>query len=288
MKMEVLARLGPANWPPDAAEDVLATLRDRTASPSERLLAAEIAGNVVLMNDRLAEELLRIFADAEEPEDLRGSAAIAFGPALEEWALELFDDEESELVSWVLIERAQAMFRDAYRDPATPKDLRRRALEASVRAPQPWHEASVRAAFYDRDPAWRLTSVYCMRYVEGFDDEILQAMESEDPDILFEAIYASTMFCIGEAWPRIEAMIRTAESGQLILPEFPDAQRGLVLAAIEAAAERLPLKDLPDLIGGLTESDDPEVAETALDFVCAAQAAMAEEDEAGAPPEGWW
>ena len=60
MRMHDLAAMPPWDWPPTAAADILVALEDRDALTSERLLAAELAGDLIVMNDDLAEELLRI------------------------------------------------------------------------------------------------------------------------------------------------------------------------------------------------------------------------------------
>jgi hypothetical protein len=54
-------------------------------------------------------------------------------------------------------------------DASVPTDVRRRILEASVRAPQDWHRDAIRAAYASDDDVWRLTAVFCMRSVRGFE-----------------------------------------------------------------------------------------------------------------------
>jgi hypothetical protein len=49
--------------------------------------------------------------------------------------------------------------------------VRRRVLEASVRAPQDWHQEAIREAYSSGDESWRLTAVFCMRFVRGFKDQ---------------------------------------------------------------------------------------------------------------------
>jgi hypothetical protein len=45
-----------------------------------------------------------------------------------------------------------------------------RILEASVRAPQDRHPDAVRAAYASGDAAWKLTAVFRMADVRGFED----------------------------------------------------------------------------------------------------------------------
>ena len=76
-------------------------------------------------------------------------------------------------------------------DASAPKDVRRRALEGSVRGPQTWHRDAIRAAFASADDAWKLTAVFCMRFVMGFDDQALEALNSTNPAIHYEAVVAA-------------------------------------------------------------------------------------------------
>ena len=50
----------PWDWPKDADKMFQETLKDRSADLSNRLLAAEMAGNLVVFNDKLARTLLTI------------------------------------------------------------------------------------------------------------------------------------------------------------------------------------------------------------------------------------
>ena len=57
----------------------------------------------------------------------------------------------------------------SFMDGDIPKDVRREILEASVRAPQDWHQEAVRMAYSSDDESWRLTAVFCMCYIRGFE-----------------------------------------------------------------------------------------------------------------------
>ena len=41
------------------------------------------------------------------------------------------------------------------------------------------------------DEAWRLTAVFCMRFIRGFEEQILEALKSQHPDIHHEAVLAA-------------------------------------------------------------------------------------------------
>src|SRR5208283_5195039 len=95
MDLNTLLNTPPSEWPADAGEVSLRTLVDKQASISDRRIAAELAGNLVVMNDKIAYALLTIVGSGDEPEELRAKAAISLGPVLEQGDLELLDDDES-------------------------------------------------------------------------------------------------------------------------------------------------------------------------------------------------
>src|SRR4051794_9291861 len=92
MTLKELAETPPWEWPEDAGRTLRKTLTDKQAKASDRLSAAELAGDLVAMDDDVAADLLKIVGAADEPDDLRGKAAIAFGAVLEQVDLEGFDD----------------------------------------------------------------------------------------------------------------------------------------------------------------------------------------------------
>ncbi|GAB6192884.1 hypothetical protein [Desulfocastanea catecholica] len=59
------------DWPKDTIGMYQEILDNYSAVPSERLLAAEMTGNLVVFNDALAKTLLSIVGNNEEPIELR-------------------------------------------------------------------------------------------------------------------------------------------------------------------------------------------------------------------------
>ena len=115
------------------------------------MLAAHMAGDLVVIDDEIAAALLETALDHDEPEELRGQAAIALGPALEE----VDTLEEEAPISLGVFESTQKALHSGYADASVPKLVRRRMLEASVRAPRDWHAAAVRSAYASDDPEWQ-------------------------------------------------------------------------------------------------------------------------------------
>ena len=92
MDIKTLLDTPPWEWPRDAGKTFLKVLTNRQASASDRLIAAELAGDFVVINDELANGLMTVLGSANESEELRAQAAVSFGPALETVEIDGFDD----------------------------------------------------------------------------------------------------------------------------------------------------------------------------------------------------
>lgn len=250
MDIEKLNDMPPWEWPEEAGEFLLEILRDSRADAEERTLAAELAGECVVMNDEVARELLSIALDAGEPEALREKAAIALGPALEDASVN--DDEPDEaLISPEVFHQINESLRKLYMDAGVPNETRRRALEASVRAPQDWHRDEILSLYSSNDERWKLTAVFCMRFVKGFDRQILEALQSDNEDIRYEAVIAAGQWGTRAAWPHIAKLLKSKKT-----------EKELLLAAIEAAPYIHP-GEAAKFIARLMDSRDGDIAEAA-------------------------
>jgi HEAT repeat protein len=267
MKLKTFIDTPPWEWSEDAAKIFLKALRDDQADESERLLAAELAGDSTVINDELAGELLTIVSDDKNSDSLRGRAAISLGPALEYAFIDGFDDPTDVPISENKFHQIQESFLNLYMDTNVPKEVRRRVLEASVRAPQGWHPDAIREAYASADESWRLTAVFCMRFVRDFDEQILEALDTENQDIHYEAVCAAGNWEVDAAWPHIAALI-TAEN----------TEKFLLLAAIEAVASIRP-QEAEEILIDLIESEDEDIAEATSEALAMAGAFFEDEDE---------
>ena len=249
MDVKTLNDTPPWEWPEEAGTTILGVLTDEHAQDSDRVLAAELAGDGVVVNDELANALLAILGNPVDPEELRGTAAISLGPALEHADTFGFEDPDDLLISEAAFLRIQQALRDLFQEDAVPGDVRRRILEASVRAPQEWHNEAVRSAYSSKDGAWKLTAVFCMRFIRGFDEQILEALNSEDPDIHYEAV------CAAGSWGVNAALSHVVE-----LAFDSHSDKALRIAAIDAIAGIRPM-EARDILADLPVSDDEEIAE---------------------------
>ena len=251
MNIHTLNDIPPWDCPENAADFISKVLREKNAPVSDRVLAAELAGDHVVMNDDLGNLLLTIIQNNDEPEELRAKAVISLGPALDYGNMMEFDDPNDIVLSEKVFHKVQKQLQDLYQDTAAPKKLRRRVLEASVRAPMDWHKQAIQEAYRSNDQDWLLTAVFCMGYVKGFDDQILESLKSENPDIFYEAVCAAGNWGVKAAWPYVEEII-TGE----------DMDKPLLIAAIDAAIHINPYESV-DILSELSFSDDEEIAEAA-------------------------
>jgi uncharacterized protein (UPF0147 family) len=261
MSLDELRNTPPWEWPDDADETILKVLRDAGAGESDRILAAELAGDYVVINEKLAAELHSILTDEEESEEIRCKAAISFGPALENADMMGFDDPDDILLSEKTCEKIQKTLRKIHMDADVPEILRRRVLEASVRAPMDWHRKAVRAAWDSGNEQWKLTAVFCMEYIGGFEKQIKEALKSENLDIEYHAVRAAGNWEIAGAWNHVVKLIESEKT-----------DKDLLLAAIEAAAFIRP-EDARKLLFPLLASEDPDIVDAVNEAL-----AMAEED----------
>jgi hypothetical protein len=277
LKLKTFVDAAPWDWPRDAGKTFKKILVDRRAKESDRAIAAELAGNIVVINDDLATALLAIVRAPDEPEKLRAKAAIALGPVLEQTDMSGFDDPMDEPpITEPAFRNIQDSFQQLYFDDTVAKLVRRRILEASVRASEPWHEDAVRAAYSSGDKDWMLTAVFSMCWVRGFDDQILESLKSTDPKIHYEAVNAAGNWGLEPAWSHIAALVRDAGT-----------PRRLLRAAIEAVGTIRPA-EARETLQNLASSDDEEIAEAAEEAIGMAEAMGDNSDDEDEEEAGEW
>ncbi|MBW1767218.1 MAG: hypothetical protein JRJ65_09245 [Deltaproteobacteria bacterium] len=253
MDLKILKDTPPWEWPQGTDKMLLGILYDDQRDESNRLLAAELAGDYTVINDELADALLSIVLSGEESEDLRARAVISLGPALETAYIDGFEDLEDVPISKETFHGIQESLRELYMDTDVPKEIRRRILEGSVRAPQDWHQEAIRDAYSSDDESWRLTAVFGMHYIRGFTTQILEALESENENIHYEAVCAAGNWEVDAAWSHIASLATT---------ELTD--KSLRLAAIEAVAIIRP-QEAAEILNDLTQSNDEDIVDAAYE-----------------------
>ena len=106
-----------------------------------------------------------------------------------------------------------------------------------------------------------------MRWVRGFDDQILVALKSTDPEIHLEAVKAAGNWELDAGWSHVAELIDDTHT-----------PKHLLLAAIIAASSIRPA-EAREILADLADSDDEEIAEAAEEAIAMAAVASDEEDD---------
>ena len=247
--LKTLAQTGPYEWPSDSDETILRALRNDRADDHDRLFAIEVAGYSVGVNDDLAEALLSVLDDSSEPEPLREQAAGSLGPTLEYAEEQGFSEFSDATISENTFEKIQRSLQTCFGDTGSPKAVRRRALEASIRSPQKWHREAIGLLYASGDEDWKLTAVFCMRWLGGFEEEILEALGSENRAIQREALAAFGELDFDGAGLDLDAAM-----------EAEDVKTGLAQAVV-SYINGLPPEQAETLLASIAMAGDDENSE---------------------------
>jgi hypothetical protein len=105
-----------------------------------------------------------------------------------------------------------------------------------------------------------------MRFVRGFEEQILEALASTNPDIHYEAVVAAGNWGLDAAWLPIAALVASRKT-----------EKPLLLAAIEAAAGIRPHEAL-EILDDLADSDDEDIAAAVDEAMAMAEGDSVEDD----------
>ena len=266
MDLKILENTPPWEWPEDAAQYYLKIISDDQAAESDRCLAAELAGDYTVINDEIAQALLLITGNPHESEKLRAISVISLGTCLTDVDMMGFEDPDDIVISEKTFIKIQETLHKLFMDTNIPTDVRRRILEASVQAPQDWHGEYVDRAFSSGEKTWRLTAVFCMRFIRGFEDQILEALSDKNADIHYHAVCAAGNWAVDAAWPHICELV---DSGA--------TDKSLLLAAIDAVINIRP-QEAAEILGDLINDDDQEIADAVHEALAMAEG-LAEIDD---------
>ena len=275
MDLKTLLETPPWEWPKNAAKEFHRILTDHHATESDRLVAAGLAGDLTVMNDDLADALMQILSSPDESEPLRAASAISLGPVLEQADMGDFDELDDVPISEQTFQQIKSLLHRLYLDASIDKEVLRRILEASVRAPADWHRDAIRKAYASTDRDWKLTAVFAMRWVSGFDDQILTALNSSDAEIHCEAVQAAGNWEVSAAWPHVVTLVNDAAT-----------PKPLLLAAIGAVGSIRP-REAGEILRKRARSDDPEIAEAIEEAMLMAEGISDEEDFEEEDASGW-
>jgi len=106
-----------------------------------------------------------------------------------------------------------------------------------------------------------------MRFVRGFDGQILSALNSENPDVRYEAVCAAGAWGVDASWPYVSALVRSKTT-----------DKQLLLAAIEAVACIRP-QEAAELLADLIDSADEDIVEAAHEALAMAEGSLGDDDD---------
>lgn len=220
LEQEIEVALNPGAFIPDRAcfsfvsdlDGVAAKIAKLTRSDPARAVTLyetflagcyeKAAGDLVAMNGELVGALLTVLCSNVKPEKLRAKAAISLGPVLEQAHTEGFEDMDDVPITQRTLHAIRETLRKTYLDADVPQGVRRRALEASVRAPQDWHRDAIRAVFNSGDEAWQLTATFCNALRARFRGGDPRGA-GENPTIHYDPVCAAGNWEVDAAWPHI-------------------------------------------------------------------------------------
>ena len=139
MDLRTLYDTSPWEWPDGTDKILLGILRDDRTDQSDRLLAAELAGDSTVVNDELVDVLLSILRNDNAPENLRGRAAISLGPALEYADVDGFEEPGAVPITEQTFLKFKEALRKLYAD-ADDEDIVEAVYEAMSMAGGFWGE----------------------------------------------------------------------------------------------------------------------------------------------------
>ena len=124
MDLKTLQDTPPWDWPRDAGKKFQEILIDHQANETDRLIAAELAGCLTVINDQLADALMAVIRRPDEPEQLRAAAAIALGPVLEQAETDGFEDPRDVMpITQRTFRTIQESLHKLYFDNSIPKEV---------------------------------------------------------------------------------------------------------------------------------------------------------------------
>ena len=209
MDLKSLAKEAPWDWPKDAGEYLRGILRNDQITGADGILAAELASSFAVADDEMADALLAVVANGRRPVAQRTRAAMGLGPMLESRSLA----DLGELGD------------DADASDSSGPPISQGAFNEL--------QGSLRQLFED----------------PGFDEEILESLDSNDIEVQRNAVEAAGTWELPGAWDHVCALI-----------EDENTDKDLLLSAIAAVGNIRP-GSAEAVLSPLLDSEDEEVIE---------------------------
>lgn len=104
-----------------------------------------------------------------------------------------------------------------------------------------------------------MTAVFSMRWIDGFDEQILEALEIRHPEVHYQAVCAAGSWELDAAWPHVVGLVQD-----------PKTDKRLLLAAIDAVAGIRP-REAEEVLSDLIDADDEDISEAVYEALAMAE-----------------
>lgn len=239
-------------WPRDSDEILLEIINNNKISMRTRQEAIEFASDLAVVDLKVVRAFCTIIKNSEESYELRSSAISGLSDILAEvsspeYQAEIkFVDPNEDIIKISDFDEVRQLLQQIFYNKHEIPEIKRRALEVSATLPDIWHSEAIKEAYADGDVAWRLTALYCMRFVDGFEKEICQELLSRNADMQQYALIAVKMKKIASVWPQVRGII-----------EAERINEDVFYAALEAGIAINP-QAMPEILTSLSDFDDPD------------------------------
>lgn len=254
MNFKELVKMPQWDWPDNAGEIILKVVRNHREAIEERTIAIVLACSSSIVTDDIVREILSIIENPQEAEVIRSTAVSSLGPVLEFVSMEDMAEMQELSVSKDTITIIRRKLKSIYESGDYPVDIRRQALQSSAQYPEEWHASEIRKHYTGSDLDWKLIAIFCMGYCPGFEEQILECVNSDTNEIRCNAIEAAGNQELEDAWP---VVLRILSSN--------DSDKSLLLQAIIAAPRINPYEAIDLLEKLYEEHQDEEVTEFAAE-----------------------
>jgi hypothetical protein len=106
-----------------------------------------------------------------------------------------------------------------------------------------------------------------MRFVRGFDEQIVEELDNKNPEFHLEAVLAAGSWGVEAAWPHIAALIHSRRT-----------PKPLLLAAIEAVPSIRP-QEASEVLSRLIESRDADIVDAVHEALALAEEPSDEDED---------
>lgn len=206
----------------------------------------------VLWEDESIETMRQIHSILANDEaiQVRIAAAIALGKYVLLGEYEEIPDSEIMPVQETIV--------NVWNDKEQPAELRRRALEAISNGSHDIVPKAIREAYNSDNSQMRTSAVFAMgkSYDHQWDEAVLAELDSDDPEILYEAAKASGHLSITEAVPKLGKLVASGDREilEIVVWSLGEIGTNEAVRMLNILAEQAEERDDTELVDAIDEA----------------------------------